>query len=486
MAINYVKFSRGSSLAWSKITEKDNDTLYFITDSDTQKSSLYLGEKLITSNISQISDLEDILISELKDKQLLVYNEAKSKWENKTIAEAIGVMQGATAEVQGQAGLVPAPAASQQDYFLRGDGTWAQISGSGGPVSSNTQVFETIVAEKESKEEAIIRIVGSTAINKGDIAIIKELISGDKYEYTAYVYNGTDWKAMDGNYSAENVYFNSDFTFTKNVGVIEVGNSGSVVVPAEGKNVKEFLASIFAKETAPNVTQPSVSISLTNAGAKEVGTVLTPSYKVAFNAGSYQYGPATGITATYNVTDTASNSATEANGSFPEMIVADGTNYKANVTATYTEGAIPKSNLGNDYPSSKIAAGSKSASSAAITGYRNAFYGTFTEKKDTLTSADIRSLTPTNKALSAGSTVALNITGNANVMRIVMAYPATLRDLTEVIDKNDSNANIVSAFKPFGNISVEGANGYNAIEYKVFVQDLGSAYDANNVYTFKI
>lgn len=144
--------------------------------------------------------------------------------------------------------------------------------------------------------------------------------------------------------------------------------------------------------------------------------------------------------------------------------------------------------MGTEVPNLAIAAGSKSAtSSGKYTGYRNCFYGTLTEKAETLTSDDIRGLNKTSKAVEKNSTVALNIAGGAGVMRIVFAYPATLGDITEVIDKNDSNANIVGAFsQKLGQIDVEGANGYEAIPYKVWIQDLGSAYADNNTYTFKI
>jgi hypothetical protein len=50
---------------------------------------------------------------------------------------------------------------------------------------------------------------------------------------------------MDGNYSADNVYFKSDFTFTENVGTVVIPDSGSTIVEATGKNVTEFLSSLF-------------------------------------------------------------------------------------------------------------------------------------------------------------------------------------------------------------------------------------------------
>lgn len=124
MAVNYVKFYRGTPLAFENAI-KNNDTLYFITESDSNKGSLYLGDKLIGSNISSIADLDDILLSNLADNQILAYNEETEKWINKSIIDVIGVMLGATSTTQGSNGLVPAPGIGQQDLFLRGDGTWA-------------------------------------------------------------------------------------------------------------------------------------------------------------------------------------------------------------------------------------------------------------------------------------------------------------------------------------------------------------------------
>ena len=38
-------------------------------------------------------------------------------------------MQGATSTTDGAGGTVPQPVAGDQDKFLRGDGTWAEVSG---------------------------------------------------------------------------------------------------------------------------------------------------------------------------------------------------------------------------------------------------------------------------------------------------------------------------------------------------------------------
>ena len=49
-------------------------------------------------------------------------------------------MVGATSGASGKHGLVPAPAAGQQIYFLRGDGTWVAGTGTGTPGGSYGQV----------------------------------------------------------------------------------------------------------------------------------------------------------------------------------------------------------------------------------------------------------------------------------------------------------------------------------------------------------
>lgn len=127
----YVKFLRGTKTAFDKIVTKDKDTLYFIYDSDDQtKGSLYLGNKLIgggngsTTTVTDINDLANVLISNVQDKQILVYDASAEKWVNKT-PEEIEVMTRATADAAGTSGLVPAPAAGEQNKYLRGDGTWA-------------------------------------------------------------------------------------------------------------------------------------------------------------------------------------------------------------------------------------------------------------------------------------------------------------------------------------------------------------------------
>lgn len=132
MAINYVKFIRGTPTAFAKLTQKNSDTLYFISDVNSNTGALYLGEKLISGAVSSFEDLSNILINEnLKNKDLLSYDINTQSWVNSSVVDAIGIMTGATKDSQGKAGLVPAPGIGQNDLFLRGDGTWVALNNTG-------------------------------------------------------------------------------------------------------------------------------------------------------------------------------------------------------------------------------------------------------------------------------------------------------------------------------------------------------------------
>ena len=67
--------------------------------------------------------------------------------------------------------------------------------------------------EYETDNEVIARVMGETLPVQDDIFIVKCPIGGEAISYTAYVYNGNAWTAMDGNYNADNVYFDSDLIF---------------------------------------------------------------------------------------------------------------------------------------------------------------------------------------------------------------------------------------------------------------------------------
>ena len=303
----------------------------------------------------------------------------------------------------------------------------------------------------------------------------------------------TTWGALpyansgaDIQVDASQVMFSQDLVFTETFGKY-VPSGGKVTVPANGDSLLDVLLNAFATDSNPSITQPSVGISSSDFKAYEVGTNVTPSYTATLNPGSYQYGPATGITATsWSVVDNAAepNTLTTASGSFPQMQVVDDTSYSITATASYGAGAIPNTALGQEYADGQIKAGSKSATKGTITGYRNGFYGTTTSQSSgTFESENIRALTATNKAVTAGTV--WNISIPVGARSVIFAYPATIRDVTSVLDANGLNAEIKTAFTQV-QAQVAGANGYNPIEYKVYYTNYANANDTQNTYKVTI
>lgn len=379
--------------------------------------------------------------------------------------------------------------------FKIGDGAkaWADLSYAG----ADENVIKSIINENRDAcsyvdltdgQDDAAGLATIAAPKQGDTAIVRKAIDDTHKSYTAYVYNGTAWSAMDGNYNANNVYLDTDITMAGNytqVGNLTKSQNGTATFATKGKSVSEAFTEIFSKRLQPGTpTAPAVTLTFGQAKAYEVGTTVSPTYSASLSAGSYTYGPATGITATaWEVTDTAGNSATTASGSFDDVIVADGTNYKITAKATYGEGAVAKDNLGSDSnPVVKIAAGSATKTSGAITGYRNTFYGSVTEKA-ALTSTIIRGLSKSGKALANGSSFTVSIPVGA--VRVIFAYPATLRDVSSVKDVNGLNAEIKSAFTQT-TLTVAGAGSDAGIEYKVYTTDFADPVAKANSYTVTI
>lgn len=264
-----------------------------------------------------------------------------------------------------------------------GDGitAWKDLPYFGG---EEAHVYEAQVAKGGDHSAAITTALNGATPNTHDIAIVKEaVIAADKlgdatqrYQFTAYRWNGTAWTACDGNYSASNVYFDEDFTFTKAIGTVTIPSSGSQVVAATGKNLKEFFAGLFAQEQNPTTTQPTATLNSSNIGAKEVGSNIDLNFSFATNPGSYSYGPSTGVTfSNYSATFNGENK-TGTSGTFTTYQVKDGDSLTITGSCESSQGAMPKTNIGNDYPAGRIQAKAFSnLTKGTLTGYRAWFCG---------------------------------------------------------------------------------------------------------------
>lgn len=322
----------------------------------------------------------------------------------------------------------------------------------------------------------------ATVINpaQSDMAIVERAVATNANSYTAYVYDGKKWCAMDGNYSAENVYFDSDLTYTAPIGVMTVPSSGAGTISAAGKNVKEVLASILAEEKNPVTTQPSASVKITsNSGTYEIGTHKNISYSASLSAGSYSYDDNTGVVAGTITASFDGQTKTGATGTF-DNVVADGTK-KLSVSITHNEGIVPKTNFGNPYAEGKITAGTKTATaSQTLVGVRHMFYGPMTTDAE-LNSENIRKL----KHEEASRKTIGTFGAGAGAVKVVVAVPASM-NVTKVLMPSAMNADATASFvKQAGSVQVEGAEGFTAAAYNVWVYK-PAAIDKTETYSVTI
>ncbi len=342
--------------------------------------------------------------------------------------------------------------------------------------NSHTELNLTV---GQTPSEALATI---TSPKKGDTAVVIETISNDKKSYTAYIYDSENWKAMDGNYRADNVYFDDDITYTVSIGTL-AKPSGSAKFATKGKNVEQVLSSLMAQEANPSKTNPAVSFSTQDGfGTFEIGTKKNLTYTAALSAGSYTYGPATGITAqSWSVSCTGvAGTKTTATGTF-ENVVAESNGKRIVATAQYGDGAIPVTNLGNAYAAGQIKAGSATANSNEFKGVRYMFWGPMTTDA-AIDSAAVRALAH-NKATSTGELDTFGAVKDAK--KVVVAVPSD-RKIKKVIMPSALNADVTALFvKQSATVPVNGAEGYAAAAYNIYVYQPASI-DAGETYTVTI
>lgn len=345
-----------------------------------------------------------------------------------------------------------------------GDGisTWGKLKYSG--EVAPTQYFEAEINDEITSDlDKIEEVTEGAQLAAGDVFVIIRTIHEDKKAYTAYVYNGSSWEAMDGNYDATNVYFKDNLVITANIGVQTIDSSGSKTLETAGKNVKQVFDMIVAQEKNPTITQPTASINSNNIGTKEVGTNIAIAYSFSTNAGNYQYGPATGVT--FNNYSAVFNGETlnTSSGTFKQVQVTDNTNLTITGSVTHTDGAIPKTNLGNNYNAGKITSKTLNSTKGTLRGFRGWFYGykngsNAISNPNVISSAEIRALS------SPGTSIPAQITTD-QMKQMFFAIPKGLKTSVSVADATNGAPQTVTKIT---DIMVEGANGYSAIAYDVW------------------
>ena len=378
-----------------------------------------------------------------------------------------------------------------------------------GKIEQNTaRVFTATKTELNKADADVIKEYFAKPENaevhprKGDVFLITTLVDEKEYEKSSYTYGESDWEAITGNVDADKVIIRENFLGSGNwtqFGNYTKTQTGTVEMESQGMSVQAWLKGAVSKEEQPKITaQPAVSgFSLTGAKAVEVGTkVENAQFGTAkLSAGSYTYGPATGIEATsykvdrvalpatFNKENVVAAASGTDNNDGNGFIIGDGaeantvTSLKYKVTVAHGDGAVAVTNWKNpSKPEIKIVAGNKVQETAAYTGYRNFFYGA-TKEKPAVDSDYVRSLTKSNGAYSA-RTIAINVA--AGTQRVAIACIAGKAGVTRVINETALNADVTGTFVK-STVNVEGANGYTAKEYNIWTFEPAEAYGQDAV-----
>lgn len=279
-------------------------------------------------------------------------------------------------------------------------------------VTVSNYAGETTLDPQTATAEAILaeanRISGKTAddYKVGDSLVLREKIGETgKFQHAAYVWNGTAWEAMDGTYNADSVYFKDDYVFVGDydrVGNITKNDSYSTA----GKSVQEVMMKVFTKELSSTATKPTFDLTVASHTDGEIGTTYTvpvATLKMT-GVGSYTYAPtnancsveigdatvsclATGYTSltASNATAMKLNStvATAAGTANAETYLSTAATYNYKAEATYTDGVMPKTNLGAEQPSTQIKSEKVTkTASATYTGKWPCYYAFTASPKD--------------------------------------------------------------------------------------------------------
>lgn len=323
----------------------------------------------------------------------------------------------------------------------------------------------------------------------GDMAIVRSTINGDLKTHTAYVWNGTAWAAMDGNYSAANVFLPSEILLAGDFGkdsrgdsITSIGNYRKGDTIAAGTSIEDVFSGLFTKEISDNLqnVKPSTSISATTNTYLLVGADSTAqTVTLSLNKGSYDNGY--GYVASKNETDVAAGTkavtvvtndgtGAEASKYYVNGVEQSGNTYTVastkKITApssevikakiSYVNCGHPVSNLKNIYPAQKYANATTDEASATLNMWYYPIYQGFTYAADAV--ADHANITADKlKALGAPQS------GSTNTSAVITGKTA--------YDKTKMTKAIASGAWRQYYIAYPKAYGYN----------MTGAKDSNNI-----
>lgn len=263
-----------------------------------------------------------------------------------------------------------------------------------------------------------------------------------------------------------------------NFGALEDGSE----IPA-GKTLDEIMAMATAKAIPATYTKPTLAIANNGgqaSGNVEAGTSITPKLKATFTQNDA--GALTAISIMQGSSSVADGTASPLTYTGEAIVIGDETiTFKA--SATYEDAPVKNNNLGNESKENWFEGGTVESNAYNITGKRNAFYGTGVGALPEVTSDLVRGMA--NKKLNPSTSTSFNVNVEIGQQYIVIAYPATLRDVNNITYVEANDTGMATSFTKHTIDVADARGGENGmVSYKVYTYAMAVAAAAPM--TFKV
>lgn len=265
-------------------------------------------------------------------------------------------------------------------------------------------------------------------------------------------------------------------------GVDGLGIGNGETIPA-GKSVDEIIKMLVQKKIPAAYAKPTVSLGNNGgqaAGNVEAGTSITPKLRATFSKNDA--GELTAISIKKGADGVADGNSSPLDYTGDPIVVGDET-VTFTAEATYGDAPVKNDNLGNPSKENWFTGGTVKSSAYSVSGKRNMFYGTGVGEVPEITSDVVRGLS--NKKLNPTNNLQFNISVSAGQQYIVIAYPATLRDINNITYVEANDGGMVSNFTKSTVDVADARGGENGkMQYKVYAYAMAVPAAANM--TFKV
>ena len=501
-----IQFKQGKYDAYHSLSAKDETTMYLITD----KQQVYLGDILLADHnvefVSQAPSAETakdgvIYVVTAEDGTSIVTKGQDGQIDTVGGGEASSYEPGSLTFDALNSGMVA--------NEISPDGASSEKLATESAVQKYVDGVKTELTNKITEETkgAIVGVTQErTPDNKGtilkfqtkdesdedisvtvkDLFLTKAEYDTESHQLKLFIQEQEEPVTVDltelipQSVNTKDVALAEEIVVTTNVGNF---SSGDTIRPDDVADLQAFLVKMLTKDMNPTKkTDPKITITLTGAGALEVGTSFTPKWSVSTTPGEWGYKGAdgawnkktlaTGITfSNYNVSESVGEGTSqETSGQFTAFTVEDTTNYTVSATATGSDSIEPKTFVGDAYPSGKIATTTYSAKSSAVTGARKWYYGwkngsSKIEDLEAITAAEIKGLN--SSELAANKTAGAKTMTTNQMQQLILAVPKSWG--YKSLEVKDTGTNLPqTSYKKAEAVQVGGVSDHSPVDYDVF------------------